>query len=297
MNLTSLRYFTQVADIGIISKAADALFISQPALSRSILRLEESLDVKLFERTRTGLKLTEAGKILYDEADNLFLQDRLLMEKLHSATSTSSIPLKVLFSSDTFYDKINRFNLDYNRNVAPQKFLMERHNWNSLRHMILKGLADIALCIDLTFRPSDNIQFEVLKNERNYIIMPKTHPLASAHDITLEQLKNETFLTISASNDFDITDLYMRCSKYNFEPKASFGISSLNAVCSEVALGNGIAVLMGFMVPKIFENDLAKVTCVDLPANNFIIAWNSQVESSALKKVIESMKNYRWFDS
>ncbi len=73
MNLTSLRYFTQIADIGNISKAADALFISQPALSRSILRLEESLDVKLFDRTRTGLKLTEAGKILYDEADNIFL--------------------------------------------------------------------------------------------------------------------------------------------------------------------------------------------------------------------------------
>ncbi len=296
MNLTSLRYFTQIADIGNISKAADALFISQPALSRSILRLEESLDVKLFDRTRTGLKLTEAGKILYDEADNIFLQDRLLMEKLHSSNSTTNIPLKVLFSSDTFYDKINRFNLDYNRNTASQKFIIERHNWNSIRHMILKGLADITLCIDLTFRPSDKIRYIVLKNERNYVILPKTHPLSQADEISLEQLKNENFITISAANDFDITDLYTRCSKYNFEPHVTFGVSSLNTVCSEVAVGNGIAVLMGIMVPKIFENDLVKVKCIDLPANNFIIAWNSRVESEALKKVINSMQNYKWFD-
>ena len=117
MNLTYLRYFTEVADCLNISKAADALFISQPSLSRTIKQFEESLGVQLFVRDNKGLSLTEAGKILLDESNAFFEAERDLMEKLHSVVEDSNPPVKILYTNDMFQDKLNRFNFFYNKSL------------------------------------------------------------------------------------------------------------------------------------------------------------------------------------
>jgi len=71
-NLNNYRVFFTVANLGNISKAADALYISQPAISKSISKLESGLNTKLFERTSKGVELTEEGIILYEHIKNAF---------------------------------------------------------------------------------------------------------------------------------------------------------------------------------------------------------------------------------
>ena len=71
-NLNHYKVFYTVANTGNISKAADLLYISQPAISKSISRLEEGLNVKLFLRSSKGVILTEEGKILYNHIEKAF---------------------------------------------------------------------------------------------------------------------------------------------------------------------------------------------------------------------------------
>lgn len=71
-NLNNYRIFYTVASMGNISHAADALFISQPAISKSITKLEEGLGVSLFSRTSRGVTLTEEGEILFHHISNAF---------------------------------------------------------------------------------------------------------------------------------------------------------------------------------------------------------------------------------
>ena len=71
-NLNNYRIFYTVASLGNISRAADALYISQPAISKSITKLEEGLGVTLFSRTSRGVSLTEEGEILYQHIGNAF---------------------------------------------------------------------------------------------------------------------------------------------------------------------------------------------------------------------------------
>ena len=71
-NLSLYRVFYTVANAGNISKAAEQLFISQPAISKSIRKLEQSLDVTLFSRNSRGVQLTEEGEILYDYVQKAF---------------------------------------------------------------------------------------------------------------------------------------------------------------------------------------------------------------------------------
>ena len=71
MDIRQLLYFTTIAEEGSISAAAKKLHLSQPPLSYQIKQLEAELKVKLFERTRAGVTLTEAGKLLYDRTENI----------------------------------------------------------------------------------------------------------------------------------------------------------------------------------------------------------------------------------
>lgn len=71
-NLNNYKYFYTVAKLGNISKAAEALYVSQPALSKSISKLEEGLETKLFDRTSKGVSLTEEGSILYEHIKSAF---------------------------------------------------------------------------------------------------------------------------------------------------------------------------------------------------------------------------------
>ncbi|MEI3610300.1 LysR family transcriptional regulator [Pseudogracilibacillus sp. SO10305] len=74
MNLKQLRYFYEIANEGQITRAAKKLHIAQPPLSQSLKSLEEDLEVSLFDRHGRSMELTEAGKVLYDKAKQIFFQ-------------------------------------------------------------------------------------------------------------------------------------------------------------------------------------------------------------------------------
>ena len=71
-NLNYYRVFYTVANTGNISKAADMLFISQPAISKAISKLEDGLHVKLFLRSSKGVTLTDEGQVLYNHIEKAF---------------------------------------------------------------------------------------------------------------------------------------------------------------------------------------------------------------------------------
>ena len=144
MNLTQLRYFTEAARCRNLSKAAVLLYISQPALSRQISKLEEAIGARLFERGNRGLELTLAGELLLQEADGIFLREQELLRRLRAASPKSQPPLKIAFTNDVFLRKLNLFARDYAHDHPAQKFLIDRYNWMALRHELthhMEGLA------------------------------------------------------------------------------------------------------------------------------------------------------------
>lgn len=88
MEIKQLQYFLTTVQVGSISKAADVLFISQPALSRTIGRLETELGFSLFERGHTGIRLTPQGEILYHGTEQIMT---ILEESVHAAKQTADV--------------------------------------------------------------------------------------------------------------------------------------------------------------------------------------------------------------
>ena len=94
-NLSSYRIFYTVANTGNISKAAKELYISQPAISKSIQKLEESVGCKLFSRSSRGVVLTEEGKLLYEHVSSAFETLNLGEEKLRRSIELGVGHLKI----------------------------------------------------------------------------------------------------------------------------------------------------------------------------------------------------------
>lgn len=82
MNSLHLEYFVRVAELGSINKAATDLRLSQPALSRNISLLEREMGTSLFVRNSNGVRLTEAGKLLYEKTNPLLRQFAILKEQI-----------------------------------------------------------------------------------------------------------------------------------------------------------------------------------------------------------------------
>ena len=98
-NLSAYRIFYTVANAGNISKAAKELYISQPAISKSIQKLEDGIGCKLFLRSSRGVTLTEEGELLYSYVKNAFETLTLGEEKLHRSIELGVGHLKIGVSS------------------------------------------------------------------------------------------------------------------------------------------------------------------------------------------------------
>ena len=105
-NLSLYRVFYTVANTGNISKAAARLYISQPAISKSIRKLEENLEVSLFSRNSRGVQLTEEGELLYHYVQNAFYsleKEKRKSRKFTSWASDTYISAYPLHCANTFF--------------------------------------------------------------------------------------------------------------------------------------------------------------------------------------------------
>ena len=93
MEIRQLEYFKEIADTGSINEAARRLNMSQPPLSSQLRRLEDELNVRLFERTKKGVSLTEAGKLLYTHVERILDYTRSAAIEVSNAENGKSCAL------------------------------------------------------------------------------------------------------------------------------------------------------------------------------------------------------------
>jgi DNA-binding transcriptional LysR family regulator len=192
-----LRYFAAVAEEGNLTRAAERLFVSQPALTKQVKQLETQLGVRLFTRSRTGMALTEPGEALASRVPALLASwDGVLRETRRVATHAARV-LRVGFIASAANEATPEIIAAFTRRRPGWRVEMRQTSWADPAAGLPDGEVDAAL-LRLPFPGQENLRVTVLLTEPRWVALPDAHPLAALAEIPFAELWDEPFVAAPA---------------------------------------------------------------------------------------------------
>jgi len=252
MTLTELKYIVAVAREKHFGKAAEACHVSQPTLSLAIKKLEEELDVKLFERSASEVSATPLGEEIVRQAQSVLEQAAEIKEiaKRGKDPLAGPIRLGVIYTIGPYLLP------DLVREVIqsiPQMPLMLQENFTvRLLEMLRTGEIDCAILAEPF--PDAGLAIAPLYDEPFMAAVPSSHPLANKTEVTAEALKNETMLLLGNGHCFrdhvlEVCPEFARFANHADGIRKTFEGSSLETIKHMVAAGMGITLVPCLSVP------------------------------------------------
>ena len=245
MDIQQLNYFIAVAKSGHMTKVAKDLFISQPALSSSIARLEKEVGTPLFVRSGRKITMNDAGRIFLEFATKTTAEYQQTLNNLANLAPENDKTIRFGSSSqrplsDNFGDMCeSRFNF---------KIVYYNYKPDQLTQMLLEDKLD--LCIASPPINCDGVHTELLCEEEILIGVSKKSKFANRSSICLYELKDEPF--IGLNNDFEYRMLCEGfCKQAGFMPRYSSEVnfSTMREINKNSSLGENIV-----FTPKAFGN-------------------------------------------
>ena len=277
MTLTELRYIVAVARERHFGRAAEACFVSQPTLSVAIKKLEEELDVKLFERGSNEVSVTPLGDEIVRQAQTVLEQAAGIKEIARRGKDPVSGPLRlgVIYTigpyllPDLVRQAIERM---------PRMPLLLQENFTvKLLEMLRTGELDAAIIAEPF--PDAGLAVAPLYDEPFMIAVPRKHPLARRKRIPADELKQETMLLLGTGHCFrdhvlEVCPEYAHFSSDSEGIRKSFEGSSLETIKYMVASGMGLTVVPQLSVPAEPDKHVAYVPFSDpVPTRRVVLVW------------------------
>lgn len=240
MDIRHFQYFLEVARQGSFTKAAASLYITQPTISKMIRNMEEEWGVTLFHRQGKGIELTDAGRIMYQQAQHMVEAfDRVsaeLGDLMNLKRGHLRIGLPPMIGSSFFPVVIGQFHRKY-----PQITIqLIEDGAKKVEADVASGETDIGVAV----LPVDEEVFHYYSfvEENLRLLVHPSHRLSQRDAVSLAELAEEPFVLFR--EDFTLHDRIIReCVKTGFEPEVVYESSQWDLISGMVAANLGIALL------------------------------------------------------
>ena len=240
MEVHQLRYFCAVAETGNFTRAAEREQVAQPSLSQQIMKLEEELGVRLFDRLGRSVRLTDVGQVFLKRARTVLGELRAAREEVAERQSTVSGPICVgVIPTIAPYFLPSRLAL-FSRKYPQVSITVVEDVTVRLMDRLRAGLIDIAV-IALPIRGTD-VECSSLRTERLYAILPKDHHLAKKRSLQLKELREEPFLLLRDDHCFRETAIEI-CKRARILPQVVFESGQFSSIVGMVGAGLGISIV------------------------------------------------------
>lgn len=253
MEIRRLRYFLAVADAGHITRAAAQLGMAQPPLSQQIKALEADLGLQLFQRHPKGMTLTEAGRLLQDEARGLLRQADALRDRLRQVAQGEQGRLALGFTSSAAAHAYMPRTLRACRQQHPQIGLdLREANAAEITDAVQAEQLHCGFLRVPTSRPP-GLLFETLFHEPALLALPIDHPLAPrpgavVRPLALTALREEGFILVRQPGAPGLyANLLALCEAQGFSPRVVAEVPRMMSNLNLVAAGAGVSVVPASM--------------------------------------------------
>ncbi len=283
MTLNELRYIVAVAQERNFRRASEKVFVSQPALSLAIQKLEEELGVQIFERSRTSVSFTPTGEMVVKQAQRV-LEEADQIRIIASQGKDQLIGTLKIGAIYTVGPYLLPELIPVLKHKAPKMPLeMEENTTANLQDQLVNGRLD-AIIIALPFAGA-GIATTPLYDEDFNVVVPLDHPWAKRKQIKTAELGTEKILLLNSGHCFS-NQVKEVCSEFNSSVGEIQQGNSLETIRNMVASGLGITVLPVSANSSKYHSRLTREIpfASPAPARRIALAWR---KSFARKRAIE----------
>lgn len=280
-----LEYFQTVARVQHMTQAAEILSISQPALSRSIAKLEEELGVPLFERQGRSIILNHYGELFLKRVNRILKEFQEGKQELKDLLDPGNGVVSLGFLHTLGPEIIPNLIGAFRNNFPKVTFQLNQNNSSSLIKQMELGEFD--LCLISPPETKFQIQWVKLWSEELFVIVPVGHPLEHRESIVLDEIADEPIISVKKGNALrQITDqLFLEAEIHS---KIVFEGEELHTIAGLVASGFGVS-----LIPAIKDLDPSKIARIPVRwpkcERAIGIAW---VEGRYLSPSVKQFKEF-----
>jgi DNA-binding transcriptional LysR family regulator len=278
LDLRKVRYFVAVAEHENFGRAAQALHIAQPVLSRQIRALEQELKVSLFERDTRGTRLTAAGAALLEDARTLLPAADAARRRVRDAAAgirTFTVGFSPGVSITPAVRELSRRHPDVSVEVL-------RNDWIHQADIIRDGQADVGYLR----LPADTrgLSVERLFTEPRVVVLPADHPLAGKETVSIADLAGEHLL----QNPDDLPEWRdIALELRDRQPRRPLPpLRTAEEKLEYIAAGHGIVVLPLSTATFYTRPDVTYVPVSDIAHCHICLAWDSSRRSTLISEYV-----------
>ncbi|NKZ02165.1 LysR family transcriptional regulator [Actinomadura latina] len=286
-HLRDLRYFVAVAEELSFTRAAERLFLSQPALSKQIKQLEEQLRVRLFDRDRRTVALTAAGRALLPAARDMLRAWDEAQRAVSDAAANDASVLTVGLSTSVGRGLLADMRERFAERRPTWSIRFRQVNWDDPTAGLADGDVDVAF-VWLPIPRQEAFNIQVVAEEPRWVALRDDHLLAGRESIAFEELLDEPFLALPDEAG-PLRDFWLAVDDRGGKP-ARVGAIVSNADETFAALedGSGVVLMASGNAAIYRRPGITAIPVTGLSPCRLAVAWRAGDHRSVIRDLLHT---------
>ena len=289
MDVGQLRYFSKIVEHRSFTKAAEDCSVSQPALSQQIGKLERELGQPLFERQGRTIRLTPAGQLLHNKAEQILFLVEDAKRRITDDGETGQICMGAVPTVAPYMLPIVL------RKVGDQFPKASMVVAEDSPEVLMKRVSNGELDLGFLTMPAKSkyLKMEPLFEEPLYVALPSNHRLAERQELTIEDFHEEPFVFLGDTHCLtdSIADF---CNGKSFQPIGTARIEQLTTVQNLVAMGHGLSFVPAMATRQNVDGRIVyRKIAGEQPTRTIAVCWNPyRFQGQLQKSFIDSIREF-----
>ena len=285
VHIRDLRSFLAVADELSFTRAAETLFVSQPALSKQVRALETRLNAELFTRGHRAVALTEAGTALVTPARQVVAQWDGAVAEVQAAAGAARQTLVVGFHTRIGRGLVPAIGAALAQRLPGWQLRFRQVSWGDPAVGLHDGTVDVAVAWLPVGGPG--IAHRVAATEQRWVALPVGHPLARRSAVPFAELADEAFVALPASAG-PMREFWLAADHRSAPARVGAEAATADEAFEAVASGLGVALLAAGNATIYRRDDVACRPVPDLPPCRLAVMWRAADRRRAVRVVAET---------
>ena len=290
MELRHLRYFAAVGDALSFTKAAEALHLAQPSLTRQIQDLEAEIGVRLLNRSKRHVSLTEEGQSFLADAKRVLAHSADIVESVQRFNRRETAALNIGYVANLFPAPLPAALSAFQRKFPTVSINLFDMTYGDQFRALEDGKIDLGFVGSQKTIEARGLQFRSIGMDKIVVALRKGDRLAKKAVVKLKDLKSMFFVGMSEESYPGYRDwLTATCRTAGFAPKVLQDVNIERMVIQAVGAGLGVA-LLPKQVEKLPHENVVFRPLVPAVLTQSCIVWNGVNASTALRAYVEIVK-------